>query len=102
MPVGPTKSPLYTTGDDLRGTFVLMSASILCLPRPSCMPSVGGATARNIKHSAGAKRALLRGQPRHQRGNFGGLPKASHGNARQHELNMRRGHLLEEVGLHRG
>src|SRR4030095_9895972 len=48
--------------------------------------SVGGATTRNIKDPAGAKRALLRGQPGHQRGNLGGLPKASHWNARQHVL----------------
>src|SRR4030095_555683 len=64
--------------------------------------SVSRTSAGEIKNGASAEEAVLRTQPRHERGRFVDLSKAAHRDFREHVINVRLRHLLENVGRDHG
>src|SRR3954454_4950216 len=70
------------------------------MPVP-CRSSVGRASTRGIKHTAGRERALLARHPTNQRGYLVHLSKAPHRDFREHEVDMLLGHLVEDGGMNR-
>src|SRR6266540_171331 len=64
--------------------------------------SVRGATAGEIVDGTRAERALVRGQPGHQRGDFFRLSHASHGDLGNQQVHRALLHLLEHLGADHG
>ena len=81
---------------------VLQKSDALSQARSDAVDSIRCPAARQIKHSAGAERAVLRAEPGNHGGNFFLAPKTVHRNPGSHVLNVTLRNAVEDFGLDDG
>src|SRR6185436_650682 len=78
------------------------SANTLAARSSNAKKLVNRAATREVENRARGERAVLGAEPRHERRDLLDLAETPHGDLREHEVDVRLGHLAEHPRLHRG